>query len=225
MAVENTEVKQNLFMAIITWPLRVMRKMYDWVLSFADSPNSERSLFLLSFAESSFFPVPPDVLLMPLVLGKPNKWLRFALFCSIASVIGGVFGFGIGYFVWQGVADTVLNLHIPGINAHNFEKAAAWFSEYNFWIVFAAGFTPLPYKVITISAGLFAVSPEISVGQFFVVFLVASTISRSARFFLVAGVCRVWGPKALPFIDKYFGWLALAFFLMLFGGFYVLKLM
>jgi membrane protein YqaA with SNARE-associated domain len=204
--------------------MQLPRRLYFWVLGFAHSPHSERALFGLAFAESSFFPIPPDALLIPLVLGKPGKWLRFAGFCTLASVLGGVFGFGIGYWVWSAVSEAVFAMHLPGLSPEKFEIVAALFRRYDFWIVFAAGFTPIPYKVITISAGLMAVSP--AVGQplaYFGVFLLASAIGRGARFYLVAWLCRKWGPPVLPFIDKYFGWLTLAFLVLLAGGFYALR--
>ncbi len=204
--------------------MQMPRRLYFWVLGFAHSAHSERALSGLAFAESSFFPIPPDVLLIPLVLGKPEKWLRFAGFCTVASVLGGVFGFGIGYWVWSVVSQAVFAMHLPGLNPEKFEIVAALFRRYDFWIVFAAGFTPIPYKVITISAGLMAVSP--AVGQplaYFGVFLLASAIGRGGRFYLVAWLCRKWGPPVLPFIDKYFGWLTLAFLVLLACGFYALK--
>jgi membrane protein YqaA with SNARE-associated domain len=191
------------------------RRLYDWVLSWADTPYGGWALFVLSFAESSFFPVPPDVLLAPLVLGQRRRWLRFALMCSIASVFGGCLGYLIGMSVWESIDQTVFNWHIPGLNPDNFAKAMSWYERYNFWIVAAAGFTPLPYKVITISAGVFEIN--------FVIFLIASTVSRSARFFLVAGLMGRYGPKITPLIDRYFNLLCVLFMVLLIGGFAVIR--
>lgn len=191
------------------------RRMYDWVLGWAESRFGGRALFALSFAESSFFPIPPDVLLMPLVLGNRRKWASFALMCSIASVLGGILGYAIGMYAWESIHQTVFGWHLPGISPENFAKAELWYKRWDFWLVAAAGFTPLPYKVITISAGMFGIS--------FPIFCIASAASRSARFFLVAALMGLFGPTIKPFIDKYFNLLCVLFMLLLFGGFAVIK--
>ncbi|MDH4203062.1 MAG: DedA family protein [Phycisphaerae bacterium] len=194
------------------------RRLYNWVVHFADTPHGERALFLLSFAESSFFPVPPDVLLAPLTLGVPKKWFRFALSCSIASVLGGILGYFIGMFLWDQIGVWVF-AHLGGIGftEENFTAFQDGYNKYGFWIVFTCGFTPLPYKVCTITAGI--------AGIFFPGFLIASALSRSARFFLVAGLFGWKGEAIRPFIEKYFNWLSLAFVILLIGGFAVLKLL
>lgn len=199
--------------AVPWWHLH--RRLYDWVLHWADTPYGGWALFVMSFAESSFFPVPPDVLLAPLVLGNRRKWLQFAGLCSLASIIGGMVGYLIGYTVWAGIDQMVFSWHIPGINETNFDKASGWYAAWNFWVVAAAGFTPLPYKVITISAGVFGIN--------FWIFLVASAASRSARFFLVAGLMGRFGPAIKPLIEKYFNLLCLAFMVLLVGGFVLIK--
>ena len=193
------------------------RRLYDWVIHFANTPHGERALFLLSFAESSFFPVPPDVLLAPLTLGAPKKWLRFALSCSIASVLGGILGYTIGMFLWNQIGGWVF-AHLGGIGftPENFEKFQQGYQQYDFWIVFTCGFTPLPYKVCTITAGVAKIS--------FLGFIIASVISRSVRFFMVAGLFGWKGETIRPFIEKYFNWLSLAFMILLVGGFAALKL-
>jgi len=199
------------------------RRLYEWTLAWAYRPSSGMALFALSFAESSFFPIPPDVLLMPLVLGNRRKWLRYALLCSAASVAGAVFGFCIGWLAWQAVKG-VFFTYVPGFTPEAFDRVSGLYDRYNFWIVFAAGFTPIPFKVITITAGVFGTGPKVArPAVFFTVFLVAAAVSRSARFFLVAGLMRVFGPKVTPFIEKYFNWLALLFTALLVGGFLVLK--
>lgn len=193
------------------------RRLYNWVLHWALTPYSGWALFLLSFAESSFFPVPPDVLLAPLTLGNRKKWWKFALLCSLASVVGGVLGYLIGVFLWDLIGAWVFaHLGWAGINEPNFAKFQNWYDRFDFWIVFTCGFTPLPYKVCTISAGVARIS--------FMGFVIASTISRSARFFLVAGLFWRFGPAIKPFIDKYFNWLCLAFMVLLIGGFVAIKL-
>ena len=196
------------------------RRLYDWILHWADTPYGGPALFVLALAESSFFPVPPDVLLAPLVLGNRRKWVRFALACSVASVVGGILGYTIGLTVWSQIDQTVYTWHLPGISEANFAKATAWYAEYNFWIVFAAGFTPLPYKVITISAGVFFKDSGWSP---FLVFLLASTVSRSARFFLVAGLMGRLGPRIAPVLDRYFNLACILFMVLLVGGFLGIK--
>ena len=193
------------------------RHLYDWVIHFADTKHGVTALFCLSFAESSFFPVPPDVLLAPLTLGAPKKWLRFALACSIASVLGGIFGYGIGAFLWGNIGPWAFeHLGSVGLTPENFETFEKWYDKWDFWIVFACGFTPLPYKVCTISAGIARIS--------FPGFLIASALSRSARFFIVAGLFGWKGEKIRPVIEKYFNWLSLLFVLLLIGGIAVIKL-
>jgi len=202
----------------------VHRRVYDWTLAWAYRPSAAVALFVLSLAESSFFPVPPDVLLMPLVLGNRKKWFRYAFLCSLASVIGAVIGFAIGWLLWGAGVNELFFNYVPGFTEKVFDDVSELYDRYNFWIVFTAGFTPIPFKVITITAGVFGTGPKVpNPGMFFTVFLVASIVSRSARFFLVAGLMRVFGAKITPFIDKYFNWLALLFAALLVGGFVVIK--
>lgn len=192
----------------------IHRRLYDWTIGWAYRPSASVALFALAFAESSFFPVPPDVLLMPLVLGNRRRWFRCALLCSIASVAGGVAGYLIGLGVWELVSDFFFR-YIPGFTPEVFDKVRLQYEKYDFWVVFTAGFTPIPFKVITITAGVFRIN--------FAVFLIAAAVSRSARFFLVAGLMRLFGPKITPFIDRYFNWLALLFTALLVGGFLAVK--
>ena len=200
--------------------LHVHRFLYDWVLSWAHSPFGERALFVLALAESSFFPVPPDVLLIALVLGKRETWLRLAILCSIASVIGGLAGYAIGHFLWysgdsfSSIAMFFYN-NIPGFTIESFNAVSKLYDVYSFWIVFTAGFTPIPYKIITITAGVANINVSI--------FIVASVISRSLRFFLVAWLIFKFGESINAFINKWFNVLSIAFIVLLIGGFYVLK--
>jgi len=196
------------------------RRLYDWVLHWADTPYGMPALCLLSFAESSFFPVPPDVLLAPMVLGNRRKWFRFATACSVASILGGILGYLIGMTVWNQIDQTVYAWRVPGINEVNFAKATAWYERYNFWIVFVAGFTPLPYKVATISAGVFF--GEGGWGPF-AVFVAASAVGRSSRFFMVAGAMGLAGPRIVPVLDKYFNLACLLFGVLLVGGFLIIR--
>ncbi len=200
------------------------RRMYDWTLAWAYRPSAAIALFVLSFAESSFFPIPPDVLLAPLVLGNRKKWARYAFLCSLASVLGAVAGFCIGWLAWEGGVDSLFYNYVPGFDQAKFNSVSSLYEEYNFWIVFTAGFTPIPFKVITVTAGVFGTGPAVpNPWMFFGVFLLAAAVSRSARFFLVAGLMRKFGPRITPFIDKYFNWLALLFTALLIGGFLIFK--
>ena len=197
-----------------------LRRLYDWVLHWAESPYGAAALFVLAFAESMIFPVPPDVLLIALALGKRSKALYFALLCSVASILGGMAGYALGHFLWltpdgfTGVAEFFF-AHIPGFDPELYFTMGERFEEWGFVIIFTAGFTPIPYKVFTISAGAFDVS--------FGLFLLASAVSRTARFFLVAALIWKFGAPITAFIDKYFNWLALAFTVLLIGGFILIK--
>lgn len=201
--------------------MKLIRKLYDWVLHWADTPYGAPALFILAFAESSFFPIPPDALLIALVLGSTTKAFRFASICTIASVTGTLLGYTIGHFLWwtpagefTGIAEFFF-ANIPGFTYETFYKIEEMFNAHDFWIIFTVGFTPLPYKVITISSGAFNIS--------ILMFIVASLVSRGARFFLVAFLIWKFGPQIKSFIDKYFNWLAIAFTVLLIGGFFVIK--
>lgn len=200
--------------------MKYLRKLYDWVLHWAETPYGAIALFILAFAESSFFPIPPDALLIALVLGARSKAFRFASTCTIASVIGALAGYSIGHFLWwtsSGEFSSIANFffnNVPSFTQQAFYEIQKMYSHYDFWIVFTAGFTPIPYKIITISSGAFNISLPM--------FVIASVISRGARFFLVAFLIWKFGPQIKTFIDKYFNWLAIAFTILLIGGFIVI---
>jgi len=192
----------------------LVRRLYDWVLHWAETPFGGAALFLNSFAESSFFPIPPDPLLIALCIGKPKKSLRFAFWCSLASVLGGAAGYWIGATVWEVVGDYFFR-YVPSFTPEAFARVSNVYDEYNFWVVFTAGFTPIPYKLITIGAGVFNIN--------FAIFFLASILSRSARFFLVAALIRRFGPQIKDFIDRYFNLLSILFMVLLIGGFVLFK--
>ena len=193
--------------------LPIHRRLYNWVLSWAGSPHAVWALFLIAFAESSFFPIPPDVLLIALVLGDRHKAFRFASICLLGSVLGGITGYVIGWGFWE--ATQTFFYKIPGLTPAAFDQMAERYEAYGPSIVFLAAFTPIPYKLITISAGVFKIS--------FLPFVLASIAGRGARFFLVAGLLYRYGEAIRPFIDKHFEKLALAFGVLLIGGFVALK--
>ncbi|MBN1420540.1 MAG: DedA family protein [Planctomycetes bacterium] len=262
------------------WVFRRVRALYDWVLRWADTRYGSPALGILSFAEASFFPVPPDPLLMALALSKPRRAVGYATICSIASVLGGLFGYLIGFALWAPVGAPILHalgalnlekcvevrvesvegdrigirtapddpveivhryrMHAnrpdpahpgvddpaeheiplrPGDRAYlirdDYHVARAWYEVYGALILFAAAFTPIPYKVFTILGGL--------VRMHLVLFVAVSFVGRSARFFLVAGLIYLFGEKIKAFIDRYFNLLSILFVVLLIGGFIAIR--
>jgi len=258
----------------------IVRRLYDWVLHWADTRYGTPALGVLAFTESSFFPIPPDPLLMALGLAKPRRSLYYALLCSVASVLGGFFGYLIGFALWNPVGAPILrqlgqlthdhkeavveavegasvrvraggrSLEVHRLRLHcekpaptarvgdrdyetrqtsrplvdgqevylltdNYHIAHAWYDEYGVWIVFAAAFTPIPYKVFTILSGLAQLN--------LLAFAVASIVGRSARFFLVGLLIFAFGTRIRNFIDRYFNLLTILFVVLLIAGFAVIK--
>jgi len=194
----------------------LLRRLYDWVLHWADTPYAIPALFVLSFAESSFFPIPPDVLLIALCIGEVGRSYRFAFWCSVASVLGGIAGYGVGMFLWDIAAvQQFFYTWIPGVNERSVARVAGLYEQYNFWVVFVAAFTPIPYKVITILAGVCAID--------FPMFVIASAVGRAARFYLVAWLFRTYGPPIKVFIEKRFALVTTAVAAAAVLGFVALK--
>ncbi|MFQ5537502.1 MAG: YqaA family protein [Gemmatimonadota bacterium] len=191
-----------------------LRRLYDWVLHWAHTPYGMPALALLALAESSFFPIPPDPLLVALCLGRPKRSLRFAAMAAAASVVGGLIGYGIGAGAWHLVQDWFY-AYVPGVTPEAFERVRVLYDDFDFWAIFLAGLTPIPYKVFTLSAGVFS----INLG----VFVVASALSRGLRFFLVAGLIYRFGPPIARFIDRYFDLLATLFAILLVAGFVLIR--
>jgi len=192
--------------------MRFLRKTYDWILHWSTTKYALPALAILSFAESSFFPIPPDVLLIAMVVAVPMKAFRYAAVCSVASVLGGMFGYLLGWQFMDLVGTPIVNFyHLQT----QWDKIGGWYEEYNAWAVGAAGFTPLPYKVFTLAAGAFQIN--------FPVFVLASLVSRSARFFIVAGLIWKFGAPIKVFIEKYFNILSIVFIVLLFAGFVLVK--
>lgn len=192
----------------------LLKRLYNWTISWAEKPQGLWALAVLSFAESSFFPIPPDVLLIPLVFGAPKKWLRIAAVCTAASVLGGVFGWCIGHAAW-GATQSFFFDYIPGFTHENFEFVEQSYQNNAFLAIFGAALTPIPYKIFTIAAGVCNVP--------IATLVLASLVGRGGRFFAVALIVRIVGPKARDFIDKYFNILASAFFVLLVLGFVAVK--
>lgn len=168
----------------------MLRRMYDWVLSLARHKDAEKALAAVSFAESSFFPVPPDVMLAPMVATRPDRAYRYALICTIASVLGGCLGYAIGYFL-EPVGMWILS--VLG-KADTFEASKQLFQQHGAWVILIKGLTPIPYKLITIAAGIFQFSLPW--------FILLSAITRAGRFFLVAFVIKTFGPAMLEMVER-----------------------
>ena len=183
-----------------------LHELLSWVEGFAATPYGTWALFAIAFAESSFFPIPPDVLLIALCIGEPEKSLWFALVCSVGSVVGGAAGYGIGL---AGGRPLLLRL----FSRERVAVVASYFDRYNAWAVGIAGLTPIPYKIFTIAGGAFAID--------FRIFLIASIVSRSLRFFAIAGLMWWFGEPIREFIEAYLGWLTIAFVVLLVGGFWL----
>lgn len=190
----------------------LFRRAYDWTIRWADRPGGAWALFFIAVIESSVFPIPPDVLLLALCVGAPKKAFRFAAICSAGSVVGGVIGYGIGFAAWEAVK----GFFIPYVFSQAvFDHVQQLYQGNAFLAILTAAFTPIPYKVFTIAAGVF----HVSLGTL----VLASIIGRSARFFLVAGAIYAFGPKVKEWIEKYFDLATLAFFVLLAAGFAAVK--
>ena len=190
----------------------MLRRLYDWVLHWAKTPFGTWALFLLAFCESSFFPIPPDILLIALAVALPGKSFKYALVCSAGSVLGGCFGYLIGWKFMTSIGNQIISFYNF---SDKFNDIRELYQAYDAWAVAVAGFTPIPYKVFTISAGAFSIN--------FAVFVFASLASRSARFFLLAGLIFKFGPGIQSFIERYFNMLAVAFTVLLIAGFLAIR--
>ena len=190
----------------------MLRKLYARVMALAASPNATWWLALIAFAEASFFPIPPDALLLPMALAKPRSAWRFAAICTVGSVVGGALGYLIGFAVFNQVAQPILKLYGYGAAYAAFQ---AKFQEYGLWIILIKGLTPIPYKIVTIAAGAARFD--------FALFMAASTLTRGARFFLVATLLHFFGDSVRDFIERRLTLVTSALALGIVGGFLVLK--
>ena len=192
---------------------RWMKSLYDLTMHMMAGKMAIAALCGLSFAESSFFPIPPDILMIPLILKQRNKAFRIAFLCTLFSVIGGAFGYIIGSGLYEVVA-------VPFLNyfgwMEEFEAIEQAYIKYGAWIVLGAGITPFPYKLVTIASGVMHMN--------FGLFMLVSLIGRGLRFFLVAGALYKWGEPMRQYIEKNLAWLSIVFFVMLIGAFLLVKL-
>ena len=182
-----------------------LRKLYDWILNWSKSPYGLFALFILALAESIIFPIPPDVLLIALAIGYQAKAYRFALICTLGSLLGAILGYYIGYYLWYGSygLSEFFYSNISSFTEESFNNIKKYYNDHGFLIIVTAGFTPIPYKLITISAGAFKIP--------FSLFILASTLSRSARFFLISFLIKKYGEAIKNYIDKYFNILSIVF--------------
>ncbi len=192
----------------------MLQRTYDWVMSLASRRHAIWALAAISFIESSFFPIPPDVLLIPMVLAARTRAWRIALVCTIASVLGGMAGYAIGFFLYEGIGQPLLEFYGYAARFADFQGR---YNEWGAWIVFIAGVTPFPYKVITIASGV--------TGLDLMTFSIASILARGLRFFLVAALLYWIGQPIREFIERRLGLVTIVFVVLLFGGFIVLKLL
>ncbi len=190
----------------------MLRRLYDWVLELAAHRHATWALSAIAFLESSVFPIPPDVMLIPMVLAERVKAWGFAAVATASSVVGGIAGYAIGYFLFEAIGRPVIDFY--GYT-EAFASFARRYNDYGAWIVFFAGVTPFPYKVITIASG--------ATGLSFPVFVLASVAARGVRFFLVSALLYWFGPPIRDFIERRLGLVTSVFVVLLFGGFVLVK--
>jgi len=190
----------------------MIRRLYDWTMSLAATRHARVALAGVSFAESSFFPIPPDVLLIPMVLANRTAWWRLALLCTAASIVGAMVGYAIGMFLFEAIGRPILDLYGK---EQSFDRISEWYNTYGGWGVLFAALTPFPYKVLTIFSGV--------TGLNFGIFVLVSIIGRSFRFFLVAFLLYRFGEPIRLFIERYLGLLFVIFMVLLIGGIYAIR--
>jgi membrane protein YqaA with SNARE-associated domain len=190
----------------------MLRKLYDWTLNLAAHKHALLALALLSFIESSIFPIPPDILLIPIVLAMRDRAWLVAGVCTVASVIGGILGYGIGFFMYEQIGKPILDFYHYSLKFSEFQ---ATYNQWGAWAVFFAGITPFPYKVITILSGMTGLSLP--------VFIIASIIARGMRFFIIAALLWKYGDAIRAFIERRLGVLFFLLVVLLLVGFVAVK--
>ena len=193
-------------------PRGPIRRLYDWVLSWAETRYAVPALFVLAFAESSFFPIPPDVLLIPMVLAERARWIRYALICTVASVLGALLGYVIGAFLFDAIGTHIIELYQA---EDAFAKVQGWYDTWGAWGILFGAVTPFPYKVLTIFSGF--------TGFNIVTLVIVSIIGRGLRFFLVSWLLYRFGEPIRTFIEKNLGLLFTLFMILLIGGFVAVR--
>jgi membrane protein YqaA with SNARE-associated domain len=188
----------------------MFKKLYHWTLALAESPRATFALGAVSFAESSFFPIPPDVILVPMALAKPQRALFYALVCTLTSVAGGIVGYGIGWLLWDTLGQWLINLYGYGARM---EVVKAAYDQWGWLFILVKGLTPIPYKLVTIVSGLLEYN--------FPLFVLLSLITRGARFFLIAGLLNKFGEPIRDLLDRYFGVFLMIIAVFVVGGFWL----
>lgn len=189
-----------------------MRRLYDKVMNLSASPRATWWLFAVAFAEASFFPIPPDVMLIPMTIARPRRAWRYALVALAGTLIGGCFGYAIGHWLFDILAQPILRAYGYEAAFHAFQET---FRRWGVWIILVKGLTPIPYKIVTIAAG--------AAGFNFLLFLLASAVTRGARFFLVTGLLRQWGDPIRRFIERHLGAVVAALVASIIAGFLILR--
>ena len=190
----------------------MLRRIYDWTMTLAARPNALPALGVVSFIESSFFPIPPDAMMLPMVLARPDRAWTIALVATVASVVGGIAGYAIGYYLFETIGRSVIELY----GYHDgFEAFRAAYAEWGLWIILVKGMTPIPYKIVTIASGAAAFD--------FPLFVIASIATRGARFFLVAALLKYFGPPIREFVERRLTLVTTVFVVCLVGGFVAVK--
>jgi membrane protein YqaA with SNARE-associated domain len=190
----------------------MMQRAYSWMMRTAAHEKAPHALFWIAFAESSIFPIPPDVMLIPMVLARPARAWLYAAICTVGSVAGGIVGYAIGYFLYETLGQWLINAYGLGAQADAYRGA---YNEWGLWIILIKGLTPIPYKLVTIASGAAAFN--------FWIFVAASIVTRAARFFLVAALLYWFGPSIREFIERRLTFVTTAFVVLLVGGFAVIK--
>ena len=193
--------------------MKLLRYLYNWTLSKAEHKYSSWILSLVSFTESSFFPIPPDILIIPMIIARRTKAWIYAFICTLSSVLGGVIGYAIGYFFFNSIG--ILIIEAYGLT-NSFESFENYYNKYGVLIVLGGGFTPFPFKFITIASGVFNLN--------IFLFILTAFFARGIRFYLLAGLLFIFGEKIKNFIDQYFNILAILFFILLIGSVLLVKL-
>tara|TARA_B110000438_G_C15779552_1_gene635667 strand:- start:1212 stop:1796 length:585 start_codon:yes stop_codon:yes gene_type:complete len=194
--------------------MNYLKKLYDWTLIKAQHPNASWFLSFISFIESSFFPIPPDIILIPMIIAKRTNAFFYAFICTASSVLGGIFGYLIGFYLFSSLGAIILNYY--GLDSQ-FTVFENYYLKYGVWIILGAGFTPFPFKFITIASGVFGVN--------ILLFIFVTIIARGLRFYLIALLLKIFGEIIEKLINKYFNILTSLFFILLVGSIVLLKIL